>query len=213
MKPPDDNLGLSLREGSRNVSELSDALQDPREKRIDDMLTHYIDALEGEGRRADLLGVNGGGSRNAYHELPAMWKRSGYPTLERLLHALKLGASTLHGPALYSHVDGWYFKVQRVRVPAYVWVLEPNGRPRLGGDGEPVARKNAKGEPIRRVQNGVEQFELRCRRASWVRVERVREAVSELAGMWPRGAKYEPETWTEIADRIDKQREQEKVAA
>lgn len=185
------------------MSELDPLLQTERERRIDDMLTHYRDALEMGQPRGETVRVKGGGE--TCPELPAIWKRSGYPTLERLLAAMKLGAGDCPS-SWYGHVRGWYFDARVVRVDAYLWVTGTDGKTKLDGAGNPVPRRTSQGVPIRRVQNGVEQFELRVTRAATVDESQVAAAVRWLAENWP-GKVRGPERFQEIVRRLEIERE------
>lgn len=193
------------------MSELAEVLQDPTERRIDDMLTHYRDALEAGQPRGETVKVKGGGFEDRL-ELPAIWKRSGYPMLERLLYVMKLGAADCPS-SRYGHVRGWYFDARSVRVEAYLWVTGPNGKTKLGEDGEPIPRRTSKGVPIRRVQNGVDQFELRTRRSPGVDEAQVLKAVEWLAANWPAKARHKPEAFQEIVRRLEIERENRALGA
>lgn len=159
------------------MSDLADTLRGP-EKCIDDMLTHYTDVQ-------DTLysgGIGSGEMGCGWLESPDVWRMSGYPVLESLLKAMRLGAEDFTSPALYGAVNVFYFRCRRVRYPV---MREGRGK-----------RKH------QAMVNGVPQYRVEIVRGG--DREKVREALGWLAGAWPVRARYQPEMVEAITQRLER---------
>ena len=157
----------------------------PRELRIHDMLLHYHEAQEtlACGQLGDGSGVT---------LMPEVWSRSGYPILEKLLKKLREEFEAEETWPPYWHVREWYFRSRTVR--------------------KPIMRHTKRG-PQQAIVQGVPQYELV--RVSYLGLpdevvssaeSQVRRALSWLAGSWPEGARFQPETVDEIVKRLERAR-------
>ena len=163
------------------MSELADLLP-AVQKRLDDMLSWYTDVQ-------DCLysgGMGSGELGRGWLETPDVWRLSGFPILESLLKAMRLGAVEPDVTLLYGPLNVFYFRCRRVRRPLM---------------------RSHKGRLQQAVLNGVPQFQVVVERDG--DRQRVKAGLDWLAGAWPKVARYQPEMVEEIVKRLEKR----KVAA